>query len=103
MASLGDDHLPVTVGWDERLLAALPEHGGYAYPNDGRRDDVPEAVFVSTSIVAGLGWFCFPGVAPWYFGNIWGDIGAGAGGPLFFPHLVGPHPAPHVTRAPGRP
>src|SRR5258707_5323676 len=101
MASLGDDHLPVTVGWDERLLAALPEHGGYAYPNDGRRDDVPEAVVVSTSIVAELGWVCYPGVGHWYFDNILRGIGASAGCLGYCPGVVGRHLDPHRNLDPG--
>jgi len=101
MASFGDDHLPVTVGWDEQLLAALPEHGGYSYPNDERRDDVPEACVISTPIVAELGWFCYPGVTHWYNDNIWRDIGAGAGCLTYCPHVIVRHLHPNVTGQPG--
>jgi len=101
LASFGDDHLPVTAGWDEQLLAALPEHGGYAYPNDERRDDVPEACVISTSIVAELGWFCYPGVTHWYNDNIWRDIGAGAGCLIYCPRVIVRHLHPNVTGQPG--
>src|SRR5260370_12482021 len=42
MASLGDDHLPVTVVWHDPLLAALPETGGCAEPAHGRPPDAPQ-------------------------------------------------------------
>jgi hypothetical protein len=75
LGSLGDDHLPITDGWDEQLLESLPGGGGYAYPNDLRRDDIPEAVVVSTSVVAALGWFALPALSHWYIDNVWRDLG----------------------------
>jgi len=101
LASLGDDHLPVTDGWDEQLLAALPKHGGYCYPNDERRDDIPEAVVISTSIVAELGWFCYPGVTHWYNDNIWADIGRGADCLVYCKDVIVRHLHPNVTGEPG--
>ncbi len=68
LASLGDDMLPVTDGWDAKLLAALPAGGGITYPDDQRRDDIPEAPVMSTAIVRELGWF-FPPVFDHWFGD----------------------------------
>jgi hypothetical protein len=101
MASIGDDHVPITDGWDEQLLEALPEHGGYSYPNDLRRDDIPEAVVISTSIVAELGWFCYPQVTHWYNDNIWRDIGTGAGCLVYCRDVIVRHDHPNVTGKPG--
>lgn len=101
LASLGDDMVPVTDGWDERLLAALPDRGGYAYPNDLRRDDIPEAVVISTAIVRELGWFSYPGVTHWYCDNIWSDIGRAAGCINYCSTVIVEHRHPNVTGEPG--
>src|SRR6185437_10825893 len=76
-ASLGDDMVPVTDGWDEQLCEAAGTTG-MAYPNDRRRDDIPEAVVISTGLVQALGWFCEPSLHHWYVDNVWRDLGAGA-------------------------
>jgi hypothetical protein len=100
MASLGDDHVPVTDGWDARLLEALAAMGGgFAYPNDLARDDIPEAVVVSTSIVAALGWFCLPQLTHWYVDNVWRDLGAAAGRLAYCRDVIVRHEHPNVTGA----
>lgn len=80
LASLGDDHVPVTPGWDARLIRAIKDMGGtgIAYPWDGIREDVPEAVVMSSDIVAALGWMCLPGLSHFYPDNVWADLGRGA-------------------------
>jgi hypothetical protein len=76
LASLGDDMVPETDGWDERLITAI-EHmgGGFAYPFDGRRSDIPECCVVSTPIVAALGWMALPTSSHWFIDTAWGDLG----------------------------
>lgn len=101
LASFGDDHVPVTDGWDERLLAALPDGGGYAYPNDQRRDDIPEAVVISTAIVEALGWMSPPFLSHWYQDNVWADLGRGAGCLVYCPDVIVRHLHPNVTGKPG--
>jgi len=81
LASLGDDHVPYTPGWDKALIRAIVETGGtgFAYPWDGTREDIPEAVVLSSDIVQALGWMCLPGLEHWYVDNVWADLGRGAG------------------------
>jgi hypothetical protein len=76
LASVGDDMVPETDGWDERLITAI-EHmgGGFAYPFDGRRSDIPECCVVSTPIVAALGWMALPTSSHWFIDTAWGDLG----------------------------
>ena len=76
LCSIGDDMLPETDGWDERLITAI-EHmgGGFAYPFDGRRTDIPECCMVDTRIVAELGWFALPTAHHWFIDNVWSDLG----------------------------
>lgn len=81
LASLGDDHVPRTPGWDAALVRAITDMGGtgLAYPWDGTREDIPEAVVMSSDIVAALGWMCMPDLAHWYCDQVWADLGRGAG------------------------
>jgi hypothetical protein len=81
LASFGDDMVPRTPGWDKALCRAITDMGGtgLAYPWDGIREDVPEAVVMSSDIVAALGWMCMPELSHWYPDNCWADLGRGAG------------------------
>jgi hypothetical protein len=81
LASLGDDMVPRTPGWDRALCTAIEDMGGtgLAYPWDGTREDVPEAVVMSSDIVAALGWMCLPGLEHWYCDDTWAVLGRGAG------------------------
>ena len=96
VASIGDDMLPVTDGWDRRLLDSLPAGGGFSYPDDQRRDDIPEAVVITTAIVAALGWMCAPGLHHWYIDNVWADLGRGAGCLAYCPDVLIQHLHPNV-------
>ena len=77
LASLGDDMVPRTLGWDAQLITAV-EHmgGGFSYPFDGRRTDVPECCVADARIVRALGWFACPVLTHWYIDNVWRDLGA---------------------------
>lgn len=81
LASLGDDMIPRTPGWDKALCRAITDMGGtgMAYPWDGVREDVPEAVVLSSDIVAALGWMALPDCQHWYIDNAWETLGRGAG------------------------
>ena len=81
LASLGDDHVPRTKGWDAALIRAIEDMGGtgIAYPWDGVREDIPEAVVMSSDIVTVLGWMCQPDLSHYYPDNVWADLGRGAG------------------------
>ena len=81
LASLGDDHIPRTKGWDTALIRAIEDMGGtgIAYPWDGTREDIPEAPVVSADIVATLGWFFEPSLSHWYGDEILGVIGRATG------------------------
>src|SRR5271166_5200043 len=62
LASLGDDHVPRTPGWDKALIRAIFNMGGtgFSYPWDYTREDIPEAVVMSSGIVKALGWMAMP-------------------------------------------
>lgn len=82
LASFGDDMIPRTPGWDKALLRAIsdmPGGTGFSYPWDSVREDIPEAVVMSSDIVSALGWMCEPSLNHWYVDNVWADLGRGAG------------------------
>ena len=64
LASLGDDHVPRTAGWDRELCATITAMGGtgFAYAA-GSRWVIPEAWVMSSDIVAALGWMMNPACA----------------------------------------
>ena len=101
-ASIGDDMVPLTDGWDERLCEAAGPNG-MAYPNDRRRNDIPEAVVISTSLIRALGWFCEPSLSHWYVDAVWADIGRAAGCLRYLPDVVVEHRHPNVPGSGARP
>ena len=81
-ASLGDDMVPRTPGWDVKLMGAIEEDfggTGIAYPYDAIRDDIPEAYLLSADIPAVLGWVMQPSLNHWYNDNVIADLGNDAG------------------------
>lgn len=102
LASLGDDHLPVTPGWDVLLMTAIEQMGGtgFSYGNDGNMGvNLPTAVVASVDIVRALDWFCMPLCGHYCVDNAWKDLGEGAGclayrGDVTIRHL-------HHTNTPG--
>lgn len=95
VASLGDDMVPVTPGWDERLTAACGRTG-MAYPRDNRRDDIPEAIVMTADIPRALGWMCEPSIGHWYTDNVWADIGRAAGCLAYCEDVLVEHKHPNV-------
>lgn len=97
LGSVGDDMVPVTQGWDRALLDALDGMGGgMAYPNDKRRDDVPEAPFVTTRLVAGLGRFFPAPVGHWFGDTALGDLYRALGRLAYLPDVIVEHRHPNV-------
>lgn len=79
LASIGDDMVPVTAGWDRLLLDALPPGGGAAYAASNRRDDVPEHIVISAPLVAAMGRMALFGTH-WYIDEGWRDVFGAATG-----------------------
>jgi hypothetical protein len=107
LASLGDDHLPRTPGWDLRLLEAIAGMGGtgFAYGNDLLQGAaLPTAVVVSSNIVTALGWMCEPSMRHYCIDNVWKDLGEGAGCLAYLPDVIIEHlrPTPPTRSRPRR-
>jgi len=102
LASLGDDMVPRTRGWDRALARAIQDMGGtgIAYPWDGIRTDIPEAPVMSSDIVRALGWMCNPDLQHFWIDDVWADLGHGAGCIRFCRAVVVEHVHPVTGRAP---
>lgn len=82
LASLSDDHLPETKGWDRLLIEANDLAGGtgIVYGNDMLQGvNLPTAWVVSSDIVRALGWMTLPQLDHMFCDNVTLDIAANAG------------------------
>lgn len=103
LASLGDDHLPRTAGWDQRLIAAIEAFAGpgMAYGNDlyqGR--NLPTAWVVSAEVVRELGWMMLPTCEHMYVDTAVLALGEAAGRIAYVPDVVIEHRHPLAGKAP---
>jgi hypothetical protein len=103
-ASLGDDHLPRTPGWDGLLLEAIDKlndtGSGIAYGDDLHQGAaLPTAPVISSDIVEALGWMCEPSLAHMYLDNAWRDLGRAAGCLAYVPGVVIEHLHPDAGKA----
>lgn len=78
IAILGDDVLPETVGWDAKMIDALPELG-VAYGSDGLEhlhgQDLPTHVVVPMEMYRRLGWIGLPTSRHLFCDNAWRELG----------------------------
>ena len=101
LASLGDDMVPFTHGWD-RILTGAATPRGMAYPEDlrgpqhGHQPGIPEAIVMDSVIVRALGWMCLPALHHWYVDNVWRDLGTATGCLVFRPDVIVEHRHPNV-------
>lgn len=102
LASLSDDHVPRTEGWDSLLLGAIDGMGGtgFAYGNDLLQGaNLPTAVVVSSNIVTALGWMAPPEMRHYCIDNVWKDLGDGAGCLAYRPDVTIEHCHPGAGKA----
>jgi hypothetical protein len=78
IAILGDDVVPETHGWDEKMISALSELG-VVYGSDGLEDlhgpDLPTHVIVPIEMYRRLGWIGLPGSRHLFCDNAWRELG----------------------------
>jgi len=88
-----DDNIFITDGWDEIMLSELESMGGTGilYPDDKRRNDIPEIWLTSTDIIKALGWFAEPHLNHYYTDHAWSDVGKRSGLLRFVPQVVVEH------------
>lgn len=92
IAFMGDDHLPITVGWDKTLCEAIGDKAGVAYANDLLQgENLPTSVVLSSSIVKTLGWMSPPTLKHLFMDNFWKAIGERLGNITYFPDVIIEH------------
>jgi hypothetical protein len=94
LASLGDDHVPRTQGWDRLLLEAIDAMGGtgIAYGNDMHQGgQLATSVVMSSDIVTALGWMSLPGCAHYHVDDAWVCLGRDAGCLAYLPDVIIEH------------
>lgn len=104
LASLGDDHLPRTPGWDRLLLEAIGKLGGegIAYGDDLHQGEaLPTAPVISAGIVEALGWMMEPSLRHMHVDDVWRDLGQAAGCLAYVPGVVVEHVHPDAGKASG--
>lgn len=78
LAILGDDVLPETEGWDEKLISSL-DGLGVAYGSDGLEhlhgEDLPTHVVVPIEMYKRLGWIALPTLRHLFCDNVWRELG----------------------------
>lgn len=97
---MGDDHLPVTLAWDLRYLAALNDGGQVVYGNDGIQGAaLPTQVALRADIVRALGYMAPPELVHLYLDNFWKDLGEQLYGLRYLPDVVVRHLHPIANLA----
>lgn len=81
LATLGDDVVPETVGWDQLLIGSLQGRVGVAFGSDGlehkHAPDLPTHVVVPVELYRRLGWIGLPTLRHLFCDNVWRELGRG--------------------------
>lgn len=90
---IGDDNIFSTPHWDTILLKNLEDMGGsgMVYPDDKRRNDIPETVIISSDIILALGHFMDPMFGMYYVDNVWAELGKRTGLIRYCPEVTVDH------------
>ncbi len=89
---MGDDHLPITKGWDTKLAEAIGDKAGIAYGNDLLQgENLPTAVVMSTKIIRALGFMSPPALKHLFLDNFWLAIGKALGNATYCPDVIIEH------------
>lgn len=98
---MGDDHRPRTPGWDRQVMAAADEIGtGVIYGNDlVHGPNLPTAAFLTSDLIADLGYMCPPGLTHLYLDDFWKALGQRTT-LRYLPDVILEHMHPLVGKAP---
>lgn len=89
---MGDDHLPRTDGWDQRLVEELDSGPGVSYGNDQVQGErLPTAVMISAVLIRRLGYMCPPGLIHLFLDDFWKRLGQDVGCLVYLPGVVIQH------------
>lgn len=98
---MGDDHLPVTEGWDTEMTGELDSlEPRIAYGNDLLQGpNLPTAVFMQSRMVRALGFMAPQVMRHLYLDNFWKELGEAVGGLRYRGDVVIEHLHPVAGKA----
>lgn len=98
---MGDDHLPRTFGWDQRIVYNLKQLGaGLVYGNDKfQEQSIPTQVFMTSDIPLALDFMTLPRLKHLYADNFWLDLGKGLNRIQYLPDVIIEHMHPAAGKA----
>jgi hypothetical protein len=101
MGFMGDDHRPITVGWDTAYLDALRELGtGIVYGDDLLQSErLPTQAAMTADIVRTVGFMAPPKLRHMYVDNFWLDLGRAADCLRYLPDVIVEHMHPIAGKA----
>lgn len=90
---MGDDHLPRTAGWDDRVLEALDSLSPrVVYGNDLLQGpNLPTAVFLQSRMIRAMGIMAPYSLRHLYIDNFWKHLGEQTGGLVYLEDVVIEH------------
>lgn len=90
---MGDDHMPQTMGWEDRVIEALDTGSpSVVYGNDlfqGRA--LPTAAFMPSRVLKAMGWMAPPVLRHLYVDNFWKELGEALGTLTYLEDVVIEH------------
>lgn len=90
--SVGDDHLFLTPGWEDRIIEWQNEHKGICYCNDLLQyENLPTNVFIHRDIIEPLGYMAPPVLEHYFIDNYWKDLGLRLNNIKYFPDIIIEH------------
>ena len=98
---LGDDLIPQTDGWDEKLVEAAGDWN-VAYPNDKfwEYGELATHPTLGGELVRHMGWLCYPGLERTYIDTVWHAVGTHRGALKWLPDVILEHMHPLKGKAP---
>lgn len=99
---MGDDHLPRTVGWEDKILDALDSlEPRVVYGNDLLQGpNLPTAVFMQSRMIRAMGVMAPQVMRHLYLDNFWKELGERLNGLVYLPDVVIEHLHPAAGKAP---
>lgn len=90
--SVGDDHVFLTPGWEDRIIEWQNANKGICYCNDLLQfENLPTNVFIHRDIIEPLGYMAPPVLEHYFIDNYWKDLGLRLNNIHYFPDIVIEH------------
>ncbi len=87
---IADDVVPLTLGWDQKLIDAAGSDG-MAVPAGAQHEGISPHFVLGGDLVRSVGWLALPGLDRIYIDTVWFDIALKRDGYQFIPEVVLEH------------